>query len=47
MFYQQSPGWAMFQGQQVWVISPHWHGYVPNPNYSFDYPFFYQLTYSP
>jgi peptide/nickel transport system substrate-binding protein len=47
LFYQASPGWAMFQGQQVWVISPHWHGYVPNPNYSFDYPFFYQLTYSP
>jgi ABC-type transport system substrate-binding protein len=47
MFYQQAPGWAMFQGQQIWVISPHWKGYVPNPNYSFDYPFFYQLTYSP
>jgi hypothetical protein len=47
MFYQQSPGWAMFQGQQVWVLSPHWTGYVPNPNYSFDYPFFYQLTYKP
>ena len=47
MFYNASPGWALFQGQQVWVLSPHWKGYVPNPNYSFDYPFFYQLTYSP
>ena len=47
MFYQQSPGWSMFQGEQVWILSPHWKGYVPNPNYSFDYPFFYQLTYSP
>ena len=47
MFYQQSPGWPLFQGKQIWVLSPHWHGYVPNPNYSFDFPFFYQLTYSP
>jgi len=47
MFYQLSPGWAMFQGQQIWVVSPHWKGIVMNPNYSFDFFFFYSWTYSP
>ncbi|MDV3244647.1 MAG: ABC transporter substrate-binding protein [Nitrososphaerales archaeon] len=47
MFFQQSPGWPMFQGQQIWVVSPHWHGIVMNPNYSFDFYFYYDWTYSP
>jgi peptide/nickel transport system substrate-binding protein len=47
MFSQQSPGWPMFQGQQIWVVSPHWHGVVMNPNYSFDFYFYYDWTYSP
>ena len=47
LFYQGAPGWAMFQGEQIWVVSPHWHGVVMNPNYSFDYFFYYQWTYQP
>jgi len=47
IFYTQSPGWPMFQGQQIWVVSPHWHGMVMNPNYSFDFFFYYDWTYSP
>ncbi|MDV3292784.1 MAG: ABC transporter substrate-binding protein [Nitrososphaerales archaeon] len=47
LFFQLAPGWAMFQGQQIWVVSPHWHGVVMNPNYSFDFYFYYDWTYSP
>lgn len=47
IFFQQSPGWAMFQGQQIWVVSPHWRGIVMNPNYSFDFYFYYDWTYTP
>ncbi len=46
MFYQAAPGWGLFAENQVWVLSPHLQGYVPNPYYGFDYIFYYQLTYS-
>ncbi len=44
MFYQAAPGWGLFAENQVWVLSPHLHGYVPDPYYGFDYIFYYQLT---
>ncbi len=44
MFYQAAPGWGLFSENQVWVLSPHIHGYIPNPYYGFDYIFYYQLT---
>jgi len=46
MFYQAAPGWGLFAEKQVWVLSSHLQGYVPNPYYGFDFPFYYQLTYS-
>ncbi|MDE1853982.1 MAG: hypothetical protein KGI38_09615 [Thaumarchaeota archaeon] len=46
MFYQAAPGWGLFAENQVWVLSAHLQGYVPNPYYGFDYIFYYQLTYS-
>jgi ABC-type transport system substrate-binding protein len=47
MFYQAAPGHALFATNQVWVISPHFQGYVANPYYGFDFWFFYQFTYQP
>ena len=47
LFNQLAPGVALFQGEQIWVVNPHWHGIVMNPNYSFDYFFYYNWTYSP
>ena len=47
MFYQAAPGHALFASDQVWVLSPHLQGYVPNPYYGFDFWFFYKMTYQP
>jgi peptide/nickel transport system substrate-binding protein len=47
MFYQAAPGTGLFAENQVWILSPHLQGYVPNPYYGFDYIFYYQLTYNP
>ncbi len=47
MFYDAAPGVGLFAEDQVWVLSPHVQGYVPNPFYGFDYIFVYQLRYSP
>jgi peptide/nickel transport system substrate-binding protein len=47
LWSQGAPGAAMYQGENVWVVSPHWTGIDMNPNYSFDYYFYYQWTYKP
>ncbi len=47
MFYQAAPGQALFASNQVWIFSSHFQGYVPNPNYGFNFPFYYQFTYQP
>lgn len=47
MFYQQAPGVGLFAENQVWILSPHLQGYVPNPYYGFDYIFYYKLNYTP
>ena len=47
MFHNASPGYGLFAEDQIWVLSPKLHGYVPNPFYGFDYIFYYQLTYTP
>lgn len=46
MFYQAAPGVGLFAENQVWILSPHLQGYVPNPFYGFDYIFYYQLSYT-
>lgn len=46
MFYQAVPGVPLFAENGVWILSPNIHGFVGNPNYGFDYPFYYQMTYT-
>jgi peptide/nickel transport system substrate-binding protein len=43
--YQASPAWPLFAEQTVYAFGPHVGGFVPNPNYGFSYPFFYELYY--
>jgi peptide/nickel transport system substrate-binding protein len=45
MIYQSGPGWPLFAEKAVTALGPHVKGYVPNPNYGFSYPFFYQMYY--
>ncbi|MEM3684974.1 MAG: ABC transporter substrate-binding protein [Conexivisphaerales archaeon] len=47
MLYQAAPGWPLFAEQTVYAFGPHVGGFIPNPNYGFSYPFFYQLYYKP
>jgi peptide/nickel transport system substrate-binding protein len=45
MIYQSAPGWPLFAENTVLALGPHALGYVPNPNYGFSYPFYYQMYY--
>jgi peptide/nickel transport system substrate-binding protein len=43
--YQAAPGWPLFAEDTITALGPHVMGYVPNPNYGFAYPFWYQMYY--
>jgi len=45
MIYNQAPGWPLYAEDTVTALGPHAMGYVPNPNYGFAYPYFYQMYY--
>jgi peptide/nickel transport system substrate-binding protein len=45
MIYQSGPGWPLYAENTVTALGPHVKGYVPNPNYGFAYPFWYQMYY--
>jgi len=45
MIYNQAPGWPLYAENTVTALGPHVMGYVPNPNYGFAYPFWYQMSY--
>jgi peptide/nickel transport system substrate-binding protein len=45
MIYQSAPGWPLYAEETVTALGPHVKGYVPNPNYGFAYPYWYQMYY--
>jgi peptide/nickel transport system substrate-binding protein len=45
MIYQAAPGWPLYAEDTVTALGPHVMGYIPNPNYGFAYPFWYQMHY--
>jgi peptide/nickel transport system substrate-binding protein len=45
MIYQSGPGWPLYAEETVTALGPHVKGYVPNPNYGFAYPYWYQMYY--
>jgi peptide/nickel transport system substrate-binding protein len=45
MIYQAAPGWPLYAENTVTALGPHLMGYVPNPNYGFAYPYWYQMFY--
>ena len=45
MIYQAGPGWPLYAEDTVTALGPHVKGYIPNPNYGFAYPFWYQMYY--
>jgi len=45
MIYQSAPGWPLYAEDTITALGPHVMGYVPNPNYGFAYPFWYQMHY--